>query len=67
MAFLTLAAAALASFEASALYRVYSEENYSSDHVPKKKTKFFVSLAEAVFSPSFLVLAVIYIIMVIVI
>jgi len=67
MAFLTLAAAALASFEASALYRVYSEENYTSDHVPKKKTKFFASLAEAVFSPSFLVLAVIYIIMVIVI
>ena len=67
MAFLALTATALAAFEASSLYRVYSEENYPSDHVPKKKTNLFKSLADAVFSPTFLSLAVIYIIMVLVI
>ena len=67
MAFLALAAASLAAFEASSLYRVYSEENYASDHVPKKKSKLLKSLAEAVFSPTFLGLAVIYIIIALII
>ena len=67
MAFLALGAAALAAFEASSLYRVYAEDNYPSDHVPKKKNKLLKSLAEAVFSPAFLGLAVIYIIMVLIV
>ena len=67
MAFLALVALALAAFEASSMYRIYSEENYPSDYVPKKKVKLFKSFTETVFSPTFLALVVMYIILVLII
>jgi len=54
-------------FEASGLYRNYAAENLPSDHVPSKKKHLTAAVAESVFSPSFIVLAVAYIIIVLVI
>ena len=60
------ASAASFSFEASSLYRGYALDNVPSDHVPKKKPGIAGSLAESVFSPSFIALAVTYIIIILV-
>ncbi len=51
-------------FEAAGLYKSYAVDNVPSDHVPAKKKKLIGTLAEAVFSPSFIVLAVTYIVIV---
>ena len=51
-------------FEAAGLYKSYAVDNVPSDHVPTKKKKLIGTLAEAVFSPSFIVLAVTYIVIV---
>ena len=62
----TILFASFMCFEAAGLYRSYAIENVSSDHVPVKKTKAASAVAFAVFSPSFIVLAVAYIIIVLV-
>ncbi len=54
--------AAIMCFEAAGLYRGYAESNVPSDYAPGAKTNSLMSLASSVFSPSFIVLAVIYII-----
>lgn len=51
-------------FEASGLYRGYAVENLPSDYVPAKGKRLVHTVAEAVFSPAFIVLAVAYIIIV---
>lgn len=58
----TILFSAVMCFEAAGLYRGYADDNAPSDYAPSAKTNTFVSLAVSVFSPSFIVLAVIYII-----
>jgi len=54
-------------FEVSGLYRTYAVNNVPSDHVPQKKGRLLATVSGAVFSPSFIVLAVAYIITVLII
>lgn len=53
-------------FEAAGLYRSYAVNNLPSDYVPAKKGRLFSTVGKAVFSPSFIVLAVSYIIIVLI-
>ena len=63
---IAFASAAAFSFEASSLYRGYAADNVPCDYVPKKKPSIAGSLAEAVFSPSFIALAVTYVIIILI-
>lgn len=56
-----IALAAAFAFEASSLYRTYGVENAPSDYLPQKKASVLSSLAISLFSPPFLLLAVMYI------
>lgn len=60
---LAMIAAAFAAFEASALYRGYALDNVPSDYVPKGKKNSRSDLLTSLFSPAFLLLTVLYILM----
>ncbi len=62
LALVALLSAAFLSFECAAVYKGYAAENAPSDYLPRKKSRFFSSMTKSLFSPSFLFLAVIYII-----
>lgn len=61
-AFCTLLFATVMCFEGASVYKSYASDNVPSDYAPSKSTSSMASLVSAVFSPSFIVLAVIYII-----
>lgn len=48
------------AFEASSIYRTYGKDNVESDYLPDVKKKKFTSFSEALFSPTFLILLVLY-------
>ncbi len=58
----TLLFATIMCFEGASVYKSYATDNLPSDYAPSKSTNGLLSLASAIFSPSFIVLAVIYII-----
>lgn len=61
---IALLAASFMCFEASALYKTYALENLPSDYVQTGKKKRFGAALRAVFSPTFISFALIYIIVV---
>ena len=54
--------AALMCFEAQSIYRGYAEENVPSDYAKSDKRTLFARVAEAYFTPAFLLLVLLFII-----
>ncbi len=54
--------AMLMCYEAQSLYKTYSEENVQSDYLPSKKSSVFRNIAEAFFTPTFLIAVIIFIV-----
>ena len=52
----------LMCFEAHNIYRMYAESNAPSEYVPRKKTSGIVRIAKTFFSPTFLIVVIIYIV-----
>ncbi len=65
-ALLLLASAMIGAFEASSQYGRYASDNVMSDYVPKKSGGFFRGVASSLFSPSFLALAVLFTVIIII-
>ena len=57
-------AAAVTAFEAASLYKSYGKANRDSSYLPDKKTRGSVlrAFSESVFSPAFLIAAVIFVV-----
>lgn len=62
-AIIALGAASLAAFEASSIYKGYADNNVDSEYVPKKKRSLPSALLGSMFSPFFLLLVVMFIVM----
>jgi len=52
----------LSSYEAQGIYRKYADDNVPSDYVVIKKQNIFVRIAQVFFTPTFLVLVIIFVI-----
>ncbi len=52
----------LACYEAQGIYRTYAEENYPSDYIPKGKRVMLRGIAESFFTPTFLILVIIFVV-----
>lgn len=52
----------LMCFEANSIYKRYAKNNVESDHVPEKKTGVLTRFVQVFFSPTFLVLALLFVI-----
>jgi hypothetical protein len=52
----------LMCFEAHNIYRIYAETNAPSEYVARKKTSGIVRIAKTFFSPTFLIVVIIYIV-----
>lgn len=57
-----IVSAMLMCYEAQAIYRGYAEESVPSDYVPKKKSNAFRGIAEAFFTPTFLIVVIIFVV-----
>ncbi len=65
LALVAILMAAVFAFECSAIYKGYAEENAPSDYLPRKKRGFFSSLNASMFSPTFIFLVVLYIVIIV--
>ena len=52
----------LMCYEAQGIYRSYAENNAPSDYVPREKTNPFMRIAEAFFTPTFLIVVIIFVV-----
>lgn len=57
-----IVSAMLMCYEAQGIYRGYADENVPADYVPKKKTNAFRRIAEAFFTPTFLIVVIIFVV-----
>ena len=54
--------ARLMCYEAQSIYKGYAEANVPSDYAPKKKNGAFRPIAEAFFTPTFLIVVIIFVV-----
>ena len=54
--------AMLMCYEAQSIYKGYAEANVPSDYAPKKKNGAFRPIAEAFFTPTFLIVVIIFVV-----